>query len=403
MSGQIPFGRDYPRRSGFFGCKFLRHLLRSGVVYDCGADGLHLLTLVAMTEDSTKYRYAPKFWRNQLLDLLGWSKNKLQRVRGRLVQIGWLHYEPGAKERACIMWVLVPGGDATIDDTPLGVTEGDDLILAGDPGAPGLIPTDGPESGTSVGQNAGHKRARNRDTFYPSPGPTPSPPPSPHGEEEELRKGRKRQSRRRRVFAQDGSASPDPVRERLFSDLVAQASALGVSLAEEAIQSAVCRGASLEHIAAVLQHAAEPPVYQHPVRGAVRPWGGGAVWTRLDNPSHLMKPPSEGWARPDEDWHKLHAKALDAARREKAAVDRQSQRTEAEASTEAEQTRLRQLELQFGEQVNRLTNRDAIELLLAHGPKVSSYLVGHVRKSGTGGRVVRVALLKAFAEKAGSN
>lgn len=63
-----------------------------------------------------------------------------------------------------------------------------------------------------------------------------------------------------------------------------------------------------------------------------------------------MKPPSEGWAKPDEAWEKLHAKALEAARREKAAVDRQTQRTE--VSTEAEQTRLRQFELQFGDQVN---------------------------------------------------
>lgn len=74
-----------------------------------------------------------------------------------------------------------------------------------------------------------------------------------------------------------------------------------------------------------------------------------------------------------------------------------------EASTEAEQTRLRQLELQFGEQINRLTDPDAIELPLSQSPKVSSHLVGHVRKSGTGGRVVHVALLKAFAEKADAN
>lgn len=94
-----------------------------------GADACWLLTIIAATEDSKRYVAAVSFYNVQLAMLCGWSVDKLDRVRKRCIEEGFLHYEPGRNRKPGLYWVLVhdslndapelgPIGESDSDFTP---------------------------------------------------------------------------------------------------------------------------------------------------------------------------------------------------------------------------------------------------------------------------------------------
>lgn len=105
---------------GMFAVRFLTHALRRGVCNDFGADAIALLTLVATTEDRVRYAKAPRFWWENLTDVLGLRRERLSTILKKLVAAGWLHYEPGGKSRMSILWVMSPEGDTSLETAPLG-------------------------------------------------------------------------------------------------------------------------------------------------------------------------------------------------------------------------------------------------------------------------------------------
>lgn len=107
-------GATYPKRTPFFFHRFVRWLIKTCAAMVIGADGCFLCTVVAATEDSARYRYAVRFFNSQLAQFCGWSVDKLDRVRRRCIDEGFLHYEPGGNRTPGLYWVLVEDsrGDA---------------------------------------------------------------------------------------------------------------------------------------------------------------------------------------------------------------------------------------------------------------------------------------------------
>lgn len=108
-------GAGYPKRTPFFFHRFVRLLIKSCAAMVIGADGCWLLAIIAATEDSARYRHAVRFFNQQLAQLCGWSIDKLDRVRQRCIDAGYLHYEHGGNRTPGLYWVLV---DDSVDDVP---------------------------------------------------------------------------------------------------------------------------------------------------------------------------------------------------------------------------------------------------------------------------------------------
>jgi len=119
-------GAGYPRRTPFFFHRFSRLLIKTCAAQVIGADGCWLLAIIAATEDSKRYRAAVSFYNPQLSAFCGWSIDKLDRVRKRCIDEGFLHYEPGGNRTPGLYWVLVDDslGDAP-DLGPIGELESD--------------------------------------------------------------------------------------------------------------------------------------------------------------------------------------------------------------------------------------------------------------------------------------
>lgn len=109
----------YPKRPRFFAFRFVRLMAKVCLANEIGAEACWLLAVIASTEDAGGYRKAVTFWNEQLFPLAGLgSVSALKRVREKLVESGWLHYEPGAKGRAAKYWVMIPDHLEGIDDGP---------------------------------------------------------------------------------------------------------------------------------------------------------------------------------------------------------------------------------------------------------------------------------------------
>jgi hypothetical protein len=119
-------GAGYPTRNPFFFHRFVRLQIKTCAAMVIGADGFWLLAIVSATEDSAMYRHAVRFFNQQLAQLCGWSVDKLDRVRRRCIDEGFLHYEPGGNRTPGLYWVLVDDslGDAP-DLGPIGELESD--------------------------------------------------------------------------------------------------------------------------------------------------------------------------------------------------------------------------------------------------------------------------------------
>ena len=141
----------YPRRPRFFANRFCRLMTKVCLANEIGPESCFLLMTVAMTEDAKSYRGAVTYWNEQLVPLVGLNNVKsLDRVRGRAVEAGWLHYTPGGKGRPGSYWVVIPADFCGMDDVP---TDEDATEYL-----PTLLDKNGIANGIQVGNKAGEKR-----------------------------------------------------------------------------------------------------------------------------------------------------------------------------------------------------------------------------------------------------
>lgn len=164
-------GSGYPKRAPFFFHRYTKWLSKTCAAQDIGADGCWLLTIIVATEDSKWYRSAVSFYNAQLAMLCGWSVDKLARVRDKVIEHEFLHYEPGGNRTAGLYWVLVDGtlGDAP-DLGPLGEQESDFK--------PQVAEHPADDSATEPRQSCGETPERPAElSSYPSLPKIPPPPP----------------------------------------------------------------------------------------------------------------------------------------------------------------------------------------------------------------------------------
>ncbi|WP_439629014.1 hypothetical protein [Gemmata sp.] len=111
---------DSQARPQFFGCSFIRLLVKKTVANDLGPQAFTLLSVIVMTEDARGYSGSVGFYNPQLMPLIGaTSEDTLDRVRKKCVEAGWLHYVPGGRRSGPGRYrVTIPAQHAGTDDAP---------------------------------------------------------------------------------------------------------------------------------------------------------------------------------------------------------------------------------------------------------------------------------------------
>lgn len=102
---------QYPtdrKKSGYF-ARFSKALFASEAIAQHGASVVLLSLFVASREDRLHYSKAPKFWRAELTDRLGFgSFNTLAKVRREAISAGLIHYQEGTRTTPAVYWTLTP-------------------------------------------------------------------------------------------------------------------------------------------------------------------------------------------------------------------------------------------------------------------------------------------------------
>lgn len=174
----------YPKRRAFFAMRYVRLLGKICLANQLGPDACWLLTVIVTLEDAKSYRDAVTFWNEQLAPLVGcpnvWS---LIRLRKRVVDAGWLHYEAGGKGQPGRYWAVVPPRFEGMDDLPA-----DENPAEYADGSLTPVPTNPQQNRKTTATEP--QDNRNRDATEPQekrqtslpvpvPGPGPKEPPLP--------------------------------------------------------------------------------------------------------------------------------------------------------------------------------------------------------------------------------
>lgn len=106
----------YPKRQSYFAVKYSRLITDRRVAQEVGPLAALLLMIVAHQEDANRYERGATFYDGQLMPILGInSKKTMTSTRRKLIEGGWLHFEPGHKGKASNYWVLIPA-TPTLDE-----------------------------------------------------------------------------------------------------------------------------------------------------------------------------------------------------------------------------------------------------------------------------------------------
>ena len=158
---------SYPKRNNYFAHRFARLLTKTALALDLGPEVCWMLTVVAMQEDSKRYRAPPTYWNDQLMALVGTKRAKTFRAwRDRAVEAGWLHYEYRGTKRPGVYWVTIP---PEFGDLPDGPCDESDFVIWGESAR---------DAGGLGAQTAPNSAPNSAPYPYPSPNPNP-PPPTP--------------------------------------------------------------------------------------------------------------------------------------------------------------------------------------------------------------------------------
>lgn len=154
-----------------FAMKFCRQLSKRAAAMHIGADGCWLLTVIAMQEDASHYEVAPQYYDIQLADRCGWHRTKVDRVRQKCIEAGYLHYEPGPHRGTSTYWVILPSRSLPDDEpTSRGATQ--DATQSATSTAPQMHANCTPTA---------HEMRTARDIYIPDPVPVPDPVPKNPG------------------------------------------------------------------------------------------------------------------------------------------------------------------------------------------------------------------------------
>lgn len=388
----LQFGKPYPvGRPSYFAMHVLKALNETGFVKEFGPRVEKLILTVASREDDLGYSQIVTWHDGYAMDRIGLSDAKqFREVRDRAVRSGWLVWNPPDpySRQPHGYFVQIPDYAQWVFQKRRSWGETPKLTPDIAPGeTPKRPPTLPPQTPTA---------------YLPSPDPVPEPLPPLEGREEEVLDAGEAENER----------TPAVAASVAMAEALDLAKHLHVGDPEETIGIALGHGVSLDHVVAILRHADQQPVYRHPERGSLRPWGGGAIWTRLRCASYVRQPPEQGFAKPDADWTRLHVAAQEAERRAEAPVRAAEATAKVEAILAQQQPaagsparKLKQLELDFGQKLDTFTLEEMVKVCLqAGGVTASTAFLSLVRKQGekpTG--IVRSRLLDAMATLAAAN
>jgi hypothetical protein len=353
-------GAGYPKRTPFFFHRFVRLMIKTCAAMVIGADGCFLCTVVAATEDSARYRYAVRYFNSQLAQFCGWSVDKLDRVRSRCIDEGFLHYEPGGNRTPGLYWVLVDEslGDAP-DLGPIGELDSDFKPQAAE------HPAD--ETATGPPEICGETPEKHAELTTLSLSNT-SPPPPPVAMNVEPSK-----------VERIGDAAP-------LEEMVEILGKAGLAAAVQTAPEVIARDYSVDQVKQLAEELKRRPNL-----------GPGALVFRIRN-VRPGEPVSDGWPEPPE---KPKTVRTDEARQRSA---QQLAEFDAHADKVAEETaKAERMEAEFANSIDTADVERLVELL----PQVfqREKHAGTLRTSGWRELpgIVRRKLVTAFAENCGPN
>lgn len=334
-------GLKYPtNRPPFFALKYLRMLIKTCAMIDIDADGYALCSLVALTEDSKRYTEEPRFWSKALMDHLGIkTRATLCEIRNKCVKKGVLHYEPGRKGVACVMWTLWPMCWDKLTDGFLDAGDG----VEDENAVQNLnsIPSESRQHPVSIASPS-------RTHSYLSPLPTIP------------------------------TTTKAAVADEDFQSAEKRMLGLGLAKARETIQESLSNGTTLQTISSVIDFYCSRP-------GA---WGPGALRRRLTLGNAQALASAQGWPP-------ASSRENEVRRSETVARDRLKQQAEAQSAAERKAKEV-QLELQFGPILDALPPDEVTRLVTQRKP----YLLKSIQQYGMGSKMIRTSLLGLLAEAA---
>ncbi|MFM9963355.1 MAG: hypothetical protein ACKV2Q_19265 [Planctomycetaceae bacterium] len=161
-------------RPPYFAMRVLRLATKTALAQHHGTDVLALLTIIACTEDARRYRGPVAYWNEQLLPLVGFGKwERLDRARQKLIDAGWLLYEPGGRHKAGLYRVTIPRDLADVIDAAVDESSSPKSGYQGESSSPESGYQQIPSvslSGVSTGGTSGVSTG---GTFLPVPRPIP--------------------------------------------------------------------------------------------------------------------------------------------------------------------------------------------------------------------------------------
>jgi hypothetical protein len=123
---------------------------------DIGIDGVWLVTVIVHTEDACRYRKAPVFWNDNLMQVCGFGKwTRLDKARKAAEAAGWLHYRTAGPRKPGTYWGDIPAAFREIDDTFTGES---------------IYPDSAYDEGYKRGYDQGYKEGHDAAQLYPDSG-----------------------------------------------------------------------------------------------------------------------------------------------------------------------------------------------------------------------------------------
>lgn len=332
-------GGSYPAgRRQFFANHYLRTVQREAAVAGLPPQAVGFLLAVALEEDRNWYRRPASFFNDQLSRVLDCSEDTMDRTRKALIRAGLLHYERVGDRRAAIYWVKeLPHWETW--QRPAETPE----RLTGRTSAE-----------ATAEASAGADAEASADPPYPIEDLPPPPP------------------------------NPDP-----WDAVVAGLRSLGAMSPAGSAEDARRNGFAPELALACVEFVLQPDN-----RAA---YGAGAVVKRFRNPEANRWPASQNWPPVSSQAQLLRDREREA--------ERAAQARQAEAAKAAEVSTLRkrqeQLLLQWGDEIDRLTPDQRVELVRDRGPAIVREVTR--QPDWRANAFIRGPLLEAFAARYGSN
>lgn len=109
----------YPKRDSHFAHRVVRLMAKTCAAQEIGPEAVLIVTFIVHTEDAKHYRGPVTYYNEQLMPIVGMTTYKrFTRARTKAIEAGWLHYEPGGKNRPGRYWATIPEDFGGVPDGP---------------------------------------------------------------------------------------------------------------------------------------------------------------------------------------------------------------------------------------------------------------------------------------------